>query len=84
MDSFKGVFMEKKYDIDSNEIKKLNRLLKNGWSISYCYGKKKKLVKKKTVLIEAWLEQRLTVIELLFLSLTMAFFKAQSILIALW
>ncbi|MDP3917162.1 MAG: hypothetical protein Q8Q42_02640 [Nanoarchaeota archaeon] len=30
MDSFKGVFMEKKYDIDSDEIKKLNRLLKNG------------------------------------------------------
>ncbi|MEK6903417.1 MAG: nucleotidyl transferase AbiEii/AbiGii toxin family protein [Nanoarchaeota archaeon] len=29
MDSFKGVFMEKKYDIDSNEIKKLEKLLKH-------------------------------------------------------
>lgn len=27
MDSFKGVFMEKKYDIDTEEIKKLKRLL---------------------------------------------------------
>ena len=27
MDSFKGVFMEKKYDIDSGEIKKLKKLL---------------------------------------------------------
>ncbi len=27
MDSFKGVFVEKKYDIDSEEIKKLNKLL---------------------------------------------------------
>jgi len=29
MDSFKGVFMEKKYDIDAGEIKKLEKLLKN-------------------------------------------------------
>ena len=27
MDSFKGVFMEKKYDIDAKEIKKLQKLL---------------------------------------------------------
>ena len=30
MDSFKGVFMEKKYDIDSKEIRKLERFLKWG------------------------------------------------------
>lgn len=29
MDSFKGVFMEKKYDIDSEEIKSLGRLLEH-------------------------------------------------------